>query len=133
MKTVNKITIGIVAILGLGATAATVYAQPGPMGMMGYGMMGGGGPGMMGYGMMGGGGPGMMGGRVLASNQAFQQLMSPEERTALMEKMSKATTIEERQKMATANFAEMEKRAKEKGIALPAQRSPQSGRGQNCG
>ena len=120
MKTVNKITIGIVAILGLGATAATVYAQPGPMGMMGYGMMG-------------GGGPGMMGGRVLASNQAFQQLMSPEERTALMEKMSKATTIEERQKMATANFAEMEKRAKEKGIALPAQRGPQSGRGQNCG
>ena len=120
MKVINKIAIGIVTVLGLGVAAATVHAQQGPMGMMGPGMMG-------------GGGPGMMGGRMMAFNQSNQQLMTPEERIALQDKMSKATTIEERQKIAVANRTEMEKRAKEKGITLPLQHSPLGGYGPSCG
>ena len=128
MKVINKIAIGIVTVLGLGVAAATVHAQQGPMGMMGGRMMG-----MMGPGMMGGGGPGMMGGRMMAFNQSNQQLMTPEERIAIQDKMSKATTIEERQKIAVANRAEMEKRAKEKGVTLPLQHNPQGGYGPSCG
>lgn len=130
MKVINKIAIGIVTVLGLGVAAATVHAQQGPMGP---GMMGGRMMGMMGSGMMGGGGPGMMGGRMMAFNQSNQQLMTPEERIALQDKMSKATTIEERQKIAVANRTEMEKRAKEKGITLPLQHSPLGGYGPSCG
>ena len=134
MKVINKIAIGIVTVLGLGVAAATVHAQQGPMGMMGPGMMGSRMMGMMGgSGMMGGGGPGMMGGRMMAFNQSNQQLMTPEERIALQDKMSKATTIEERQKIAVANRAEMEKMAKEKGITLPLQHSPLGGYGPSCG
>jgi hypothetical protein len=47
------------------------------------------------------------------------QLTTPEERTALIEKMRNAKTPEERQQIAAENHAEMEKRAKEKGITLP--------------
>ena len=63
-------------------------------------------------------GPGMMHGG-FAGPMAGQQLMTPEERTALQEKMRNARTPEERQKLAEANRAEMQKRAKEKGITLP--------------
>ena len=110
MKTAYR--MAVVAVLGLGVAAAAI-AHPGEMGgAMGPGMMGG-----MGHGAMG---PGAMGG---------QQLMTPEERTALMEKMRNAKTPEERQKIAEANRAEMEKRAKEKGITLPAPHGPGMGFG----
>jgi Spy/CpxP family protein refolding chaperone len=42
--------------------------------------------------------------------------MTPEERTALQEKMRNAKTPEERQKLAQATRDEMQKRAKEKGV-----------------
>lgn len=105
--------MAVAAILGLGVAAAA-FAHPGETGGgMGTGMMGG-----MGHGAMG---PGAMGG---------QQLMTPEERTALMDKMRNAKTPEERQKIAQANRAEMEKRAKEKGITLPGPHGPGMGFGQ---
>jgi len=80
----------------------------------------------MGTGMMGGMGHGAMGPGTLGA----QQLMTPEERTALMDKMHNAKTPEERQKIAQANRAEMEKRAKEKGITLPGPHGPGMGFGQ---
>jgi hypothetical protein len=81
---------------------------------MGAGMGGQMGPGMR-HGMQGMAGPGAMGGT---------QLMTPEEREAFVEKMRSAKTPEERQKLAEANRAEMEKRAKEKGVTLPPRRGP---------
>ena len=119
MKRSYKIAAGIVAVAGLGLAAASLYAHPGEMGM-GHGMMGGMGPGMMQHGGFGGPGIG-------------QQLMTPEERSALQEKMRSAKTPEERQKLAEANRAEMEKRAKEKGITLPEHRGPHMGFGPNFG
>jgi hypothetical protein len=89
-------------------------------GAMGPGMMGGMGHGGMGPGAMGGGPAGGMAG---------QQLMTPEERTALQEKMRNAKTPEERQKLAEANRAEIEKRAKDKGITLPGPHGPRAGFG----
>jgi hypothetical protein len=109
--------MAVAAVLGLGV-AASAIAHPGEMGgAMGPGAMGGMGHGGMSHDAMG---PGAMGG---------QQLMTPEERTALMEKMRSAKTPEERQKIAAANRAEMEKRAKEKGITLPAPHGPGMGFG----
>jgi hypothetical protein len=78
------------------------------------------------HGMKGGMGPGAMKGGP-AGPAAAQQLMTPEERTALIEKMRNAKTPEERQQIATATRAEMEKRAKEKGITLPEHRGPHFG------
>lgn len=46
-----------------------------------------------------------------------------------MEKMRNAKTSEERQKLAEANQAEMQKRAKEKGITPPEQHGPHAGFG----
>ena len=60
--------------------------------------------------------------------EAGQPLITPEERTALREKMRNARTPEERQQLALTNRAEMEKRAAEKGITLPEHRGPR-GRG----
>ena len=97
MKRSHKAAAGIVAVLGLGVAVAA-FAQPGAMGT--------------------GMGPGMMHGG-FAGPMAAQQLMTPDERTALQEKMHNAKTLEERQKLAEANRAEMQKRAKEKGITLP--------------
>jgi hypothetical protein len=103
---INKETIvktayrmAVAAILGLGLVA-TAFAHPGQMG----GAMG----------------PGAMG---------AAQLMTPDERTALMEKMRNAKTPEERQKIAEANRAEVEKRAKEKGITIPGPHGPGMGFG----
>jgi hypothetical protein len=62
-----------------------------------------------------------------AGHGAAQQLMTPDERTALMEKMRNAATPEERQKIAEATRTEMQKRAKEKGITLPEHRGPHFG------
>ena len=115
MKTVNKIGISIAAALGLGFAVASVHAQQGPMG---NGM-----------------GPGMMQGQMMgqsANMKIMRELMTPAERLAMMDKMIDAKTVEERQAIMTANHAEMEKRAKEKGITLPAH-TPQMMSGRMCG
>lgn len=115
MKRSHKIAAGIAVSLSLGlATAA--FAQMG----------GGAGPYMRGgmqYGMMGGMGPGAMAG---SGGGHGMQLMSPEERTAFREKMRNATP-EERQKLAEATRADMQKRAQEKGITLREGRGPGAG------
>ena len=109
MKRTHKLAAGVFTVVGLGlGLAAAVFAHPG--GQMGGGMGMHGQAGMQ-HGMHGAG----------------QQLMTPEERSALMEKMRNAKTPEERQKLAEANRAEMEKRAKEKGITLPEHRGPRAG------
>ena len=127
MKTVNKIAISVAAVLGLGLTIASVHAQQGPMG--GMGPMGNGmGPGTMRGAMM----PGQMMGQN-ANMKIMRELMTPAERLAMMDKMIDAKTIEERQAIMTANHVEMEKRAKEKGITLPAGHVPQMMSGRNCG
>ncbi|HEX6265602.1 MAG TPA: hypothetical protein VFZ81_01765 [Burkholderiales bacterium] len=97
MKRSHKAAAGIFAAVSLGLAAA-VFAHPGEMG----------------------GGMGMhaQAGMQHGMHGAGQQLMTPEERSALMEKMRSAKTPEERQELAEANRAEMEKRAKEKGITL---------------
>ena len=130
MKQSYKFAAGVVASLGLGIAVATAYAQPGQMGGgmehgaksgMEHGAKGGmqhGAQGGMQHGAMGGGAPG---------HGAGQQLMTPEERTALQEKMRNARTPEERQQIAAATRTEMEKRAKEKGITLPEHRGPHFG------
>jgi len=121
MKRSRKLAVGVVAALGLGVAVAAVYAQPGPMGGgMGPHMKGG-----MQHGMKGGMGPGA--GHGPAGQGAGHALMTPEERTALQEKMRNAKTPEERQKLAEATRTEMQKRAKEKGITLPEGRGPRFG------
>ena len=125
MKHSHKLVAGAVAALSLGLAAAA-FAHPGYMGGgMGHGMRGGMGmgPGMM---MHGGGGMGPYG-----APTTGQQLMTPEEHTALREKMRDAKTPEERQKLAEANHAEMEKRAKDKGITLPQGYGPRAGFGRH--
>ena len=154
MKRSHKIAAGIAASLGL-ALATAAYAHPGwygggpcatgaqPAGYAmgpggGYGPGAGAGPGWMhrggGYGpgamMRGGGyGPGAgmgpgFGGRGLAA-----QLMTPEELAAHRDKMLNAATPEERQQIAAANHAELQKRAAEKGITLPQRFGPRGGFG----
>jgi hypothetical protein len=114
----------MVVALGFGIGVAAAYAHPEFMG-------GGMGPQMHLKGaMMAGMGPGAMAGGP-AGLAAAQQLMTPEERTALIEKMHNAKTPQERQQIAAANFAEMQKRAKEKGITLPESRRPGAGFGPN--
>lgn len=127
MKFSRKIAIGAAAVLGL--AAAAVIAQPGQtggaMGMHGpmagtqHGQMGG-----MGHDPKSGMGHGPMG---------AQQLLTPEERSAFQEKMRDAKTPEERQKLVEANRAQMEKRAREKGITLPQPHGPRAGFGPQFG
>ena len=122
MKTVNKIAISVATVMGLGLAVA--YAQPGSMGGMGNGM----GPGKM-RGQM-------MQGQMMGQNtnmKIMRDLMTPAERLAMMDKMIDAKTVEERQAIMTATHTEMEKRAKEKGITLPAGHGPQMISGRNCG
>ncbi len=117
MKTVNKIVISIATVMGLGLTVA--YAQPGSMGNMGNGMS-----------------PGMMRGHMMEQNanmKIMRELMTPAERLSMMDKMMDAKTVEERQAIMTTTHAEMEKRAKEKGINLPAGYGPQMMSGRMCG
>ncbi len=114
-----RLAVGIAAALGLGLGAAAVIAQPGGMGgamgpQMNGGMHANGG---MGHGPMG----------------PQQQLLTPEERSAFQEQMRNAKTPEERQKIAEANRAEIEKRAKERGIALPEPHGPRAGFGPHAG
>ena len=137
MKPTYKFAAGVIASLGLGIAVATAYANPGQMGGgmgpqskggMQHGTQGGmqhGAQGGMQHGTQGGTQHGGMGGG--AEHGAGQQLMTPEERTALQEKMRNARTPEERQQIATATRAEMQKRATEKGITLPEGRGPNTG------
>ena len=121
MKNVSKIVIGVVATLGLGMGIASVHAQQGPMG---NGVA----PGMM-RGQM-------MQGQMVGQNsnmKIMRELMTPAERLAMMDKMIDAQTAEDRQAIMTATHTEMEKRAKEKGITLPAGHGPQMMSGRNCG
>jgi Spy/CpxP family protein refolding chaperone len=105
MTRYRNTAIGVTAtlVLALAATAAIAHSA----------RMGGDMPGMAGG--MGGmhqhGGPGA-------------QLMDPQERQALREKMQGAKSPEERQALAASMRAEMEKRAKDKGIAMPEHRGP---------
>ena len=134
MKQSFKFAATVVASLGLGVAVATAYAHPGQMGdgtgphakggmqhgAQGgsqHGMKGGRGPGAMGHGPAGQG----------AGHALVTPLVTPEERTALQEKMRNAATPEERQKIAQTFRAEVQKRAQEKGITLPEHRGPHFG------
>ena len=121
MKTVKKIAISIATVIGLGLAVVTVYAQQGPFGNgVGQGIMRG----------------GMMQGQMAGQNsdmKVMRELMTPAERLAMMDKMMDAKTPEERQAIMTANHTEMEKRAKDKGITLPAGHGPLMMWGRNCG
>ena len=127
MRNLTKIATGIAFSMALG-TAAVAYAHPGAMGgkaeagektgphaEMQHGMRGGHGPAGIQHGTQG--------------PPAAQQLMTPEERTATREKMRAATTPEERQQIAAATRAEMQKRAAERGITLPEKHGPRVGAG----
>jgi hypothetical protein len=129
MKRSHKIATGIALSLSLGL-AASVYAHPGQMGA-GPGAQGG-----MQHGAHSGHGStqhGTQGGMAHGATargtgpQAGHALMTPEERTTLREKMRNAATPEERQQIADATRAEMQKRAQEKGITLPEHRGPRAG------
>ena len=103
--------LGAIATLGIVLGASAAFAHQGGMagGMGQHGSMSGG--------MHGGGMDSMHGG-----GMAGQQLMTPQERDALREKMAAAKTPEERQALAATTRADMEKRAKERGVALPEHR-----------
>jgi hypothetical protein len=136
MKPTYKFAAGVIASLGLGLAVATAYAHPGQMGggmgqhgkgSMQQGGMQHGGMGGMQHGAQGGMQQGARGGMQHGGTGAGQPLMTPEERTALRDKMHNAKTPEERQQIATANHAEMQKRAGERGI------TPREGRGPRFG
>ena len=120
MKTVNKIVISIATVLGLGLTVA--QAQSASMGHMGN--------------MANGMSPGMMRGHMMEQNanmKIMRELMTPAERLSMMDKMMDAKTVEERQAVMTTTHTEIEKRAKEKGVTLPAGHGPQMMSGRMCG
>ena len=108
MKKSHKVIVGVLSAGSLALAVAAVSAHPGPE-------AGGMGPHMKGASQHGFGG--MTGGPAGAG--PAQQLMTPEERTALQKKMRSAATPEERQKIAEATRTEMQKRAADKGITLP--------------
>ena len=117
MNAVKKIALSVATTLSLGLVVVSVYAQQGPLGN--------------------GTGQGMMrGGMIYGQNtdmKVMRELMTPAERLAMMDKMIDAKTPEERQAIMTANHTEIEKRAKEKGITLPAGHGPHMMWGKNCG
>jgi hypothetical protein len=113
MKTVNKIVIGVIASLGIGLTVASI-AQPGPMHSMGR---------MHSHAQM----------MDQNSNmKIMRDLMTPAERLTMMDRMIDANTLEERQVIMTTHHTEIEKRAKEKGITLPAGHGPEMMFGRSC-
>lgn len=120
MTKVHRIAKGAIAsalVLGFGLAVAAAQAHQGGAAMEGmHGMHG------MRMGMMHGDSSGPMAGR---------QLMTPEERQAFGDRMRNAATPEERRKLAQANRAEMEKRAKEKGITLPEGHGPHAAAGRH--
>lgn len=125
MTKLNKTAIAVA--LTLGVTAA--YAQPGQMrGNMEHGAQNGQHQGMqhdmkdrMHKGMNHDGNKHTKGHGEHGS-KATQSLATPEERSAMHDKMRAAKTPEERQQIASANRAEMQKRATEKGITMPEHR-----------
>ena len=127
MKIVNKIAMSIATVLSLGMGITAVQAQQGPKGDMGH----------MGSGM----GPGMMRGPMMQNQmmgqnsdmKVMRELITPEERLSMMDKMMDAKTPQERQAIMISIHAEMEKRAKEKGITLPTGYTPQMMNRKNCG
>jgi hypothetical protein len=121
MKRNHSTALGAIALLGLGlAASAAIAHSDGMQGAtaegMGHGMHG---QGMHGQGMHGAMAGGQHGGG--KHSDSAHGLMTPAEREALHEKMRAAKTPEEKQALAATTRAEMEKRAKEKGIALPEQ------------
>ncbi len=133
MNSTRKILVGALATLGLGLAAAAVSANPsGSEGGMRHGDMKHGE--MKHEGMQHGegkhDGKGHAGKRHDGAHAS--SLATPEERTAMREKMRNAATPEERQKIAEANHAEMQKRAKEKGITLPEARGPHGRHGKHA-
>ena len=141
MRQTYKLAAAVVATLGLGITVATAYASPGQMGAgmeHGKGGMHHGMTGSMQHGTKegmqhgkGGEQHGARHGRDSARGHgaghgAGARVMTPEERTALQEKMRNATP-EERQQIAATTRAEMQKRAQEKGVTLPEGRGPRTG------
>jgi hypothetical protein len=129
MKRSHQIAAGIAASLTL-AFATAAFAQPaagyGPGPCAANGTQAGPGAGMGPGGRMGG--PGRMGAG-FGGQGAGNPLMTSEEWAAHREKMFSAATPEERQQIAAANHAEMQKRAAEKGITLPQQFGPRGGMG----
>jgi len=121
MNTVKKIALSVAATFSLGLVVVSVFAQQGPLGNgMGQGMMRG----------------GMMHGQMAGQNsdmKVMRELMTPAERLAMMDKMIDAKTPEERQAIMSSNHTEMEKRAKDKGMTLPAGQGPHMMWGRNCG
>lgn len=76
----------------------------------------------MSQGMQHGQGPGMGQGKhhgMKGQRSEMSKLMTPEERTQMRAKMQAAKTPEERQAIRKSMRAEMQKRAKEKGMTLP--------------
>jgi hypothetical protein len=127
MKQSHKFAVGIAAAFGLGIGIAA-YAQPGQMGGgMGPHMKGG-----MQHGAKGGTGHGPMGAGA-AGHGAGPELLTQEERSAMIEKLHNAATPEERQKIIAENRAEIQKRAREKGVTLPEHRGPHAGFGPRTG
>lgn len=144
MKQSHKFATGLIASLSLGVAVAVANAQPGPMGGgMGPHMQGGmqhGAMAGMQHGARGGGQHAMAGGwghggmtGGAAGHGAGPELLTQEERSAMIEKIHNAATPEERQKIIAENRAEMQKRAQEKGITLPEHRGPHAGSGPRGG
>ncbi len=150
MNTPCKFAARLMATVGFGLLMVSAYAQNSAApstasaptasqpqchgkghGNMGHGMGMGAGMGQrMGPGMHGEGGKKAQAcGR--ERHTAIRELMTEQERQAMKEKMRAAKSPEERKQLMAANRAEMEKRAKEKGITLPAPRSGQHGHGNN--
>ena len=144
MKQTYKFAAGLVAALGLGIAVTAANAHPGQMGAsMGPHMQGGmqhGAMAGMQHGATGGGQHAMSGGRAHAGMSrgaagygAGPEVLTQEERSAMIEKMHNAATPEERQKIIAENRAEMQKRAQEKGVTLPEHRGPHAGFGPRSG
>lgn len=141
MNTLNKITTAVAVALSLGL-AATAYAHPmgGNMGtgaqqgtdQMPHGMKQGSHHGTKHDGKHAARGKGCDAAGGQHGAQAGQSLLTPEEHTAFRDKMRNAKSPEERQQIALANRAEMEKRAAEKGVKLPEHREHRGHRGPNA-
>lgn len=124
--------LGALATIGLALGASVAIAHSPGMGGGTEGRMGehGAMAGSMHAGAMHGAMHGSMHG---GGGMAGQELMSPQERDALREKMAAAKTSEERQALAAATRADMEKRAKERGAALPDPSGQRGGMGAQHG
>jgi hypothetical protein len=114
MSKSRNVVAAAIAAAALGLAVGGVYAHPGQAG-------GGMGPHMKG----GQQHRGPVGGHGAA---AGHQLLTPEERTELQQKMRAATTPEDRQKLVEATRTEVQKRAAEKGITLPGPGAAAGGR-----